>query len=107
MAGDAEMQKSGSRNISYGRLFVASQFHPLRRLSPAHERQTWPGWRHHSHGAQDCRYRLRHGEKPCAPYDETRWAEYEALRKMRIEAKLHSQARRLGYQLVPLQQPAS
>jgi len=41
------------------------------------------------------------------PYDETRWAEYEALRKMRIEAKLHRQARRLGYQLVPLQQPAS
>lgn len=39
-------------------------------------------------------------------YDETRWAEYESQRQMRIEAKLHRQARRLGYQLVPLQQPA-
>jgi transposase len=39
-------------------------------------------------------------------YDETRWAEYEIQRQKRIEKKLHRQARRLGYQLVPLQQPA-
>jgi len=39
-------------------------------------------------------------------YDETRWAEYETQRQKRIEAKLHRQAKRLGYQLVPIQQPA-
>jgi len=36
-------------------------------------------------------------------YDATLWAERDLLREKRIEANLHRQAARRGYQLVPLE----
>ena len=35
-------------------------------------------------------------------YDETIWASRDTHRNKRLEAKLHRQAKRLGYQLVPI-----
>jgi hypothetical protein len=37
-------------------------------------------------------------------YDETIWATKDAEREKRLEAKLKRQARRLGYELVPIEQ---
>jgi hypothetical protein len=36
-------------------------------------------------------------------YDETLWAAREAERDRRLEAKLKRQAKRLGYELVPIE----
>jgi hypothetical protein len=39
-------------------------------------------------------------------YDETKWAQLDMYRQKRIENKLRRQARQLGFQLVPLEQPS-
>jgi hypothetical protein len=39
-------------------------------------------------------------------YDPTIWAEQEAARQNRFESKIKAQAKKLGYQLVPIVQPA-
>ena len=36
-------------------------------------------------------------------YDETLWATRDARRKKRLEAKLKRQAKRLGYEVVPIE----
>ncbi len=40
-------------------------------------------------------------------YDETLWAERDAQREKRFEAKLKRQAQQLGYKLVPLEEKTS
>jgi hypothetical protein len=40
-------------------------------------------------------------------YDETIWAARDALREKRLEAKLKRQAKRLGYELVPIEPKAA
>ena len=40
-------------------------------------------------------------------YDESLWAERDSMRHKRVEARLHKQAAKHGYKLVPLQQTAS
>jgi hypothetical protein len=37
-------------------------------------------------------------------YDETLWAERDAAREKRFEAKLQRQAQQLGYKLVPIKE---
>jgi hypothetical protein len=37
-------------------------------------------------------------------YDDTLWATRDAQREKRLEAKLKRQAKRLGYELVPIEQ---
>src|SRR4051812_12191371 len=36
-------------------------------------------------------------------YDETRWAAQEALRQVRLAARLKRQAEQLGYKLIPIE----
>ena len=40
-------------------------------------------------------------------YDETLWATRDAQREKRLEAKLKRQAKRLGYELVPIEPKAA
>ena len=40
-------------------------------------------------------------------YDETKWARLDAQRQARIEKKLRRQAHRMGFRLVPVEEPAS
>jgi hypothetical protein len=61
---------------------------------------------HQSDSAQDSSDLLHQGQKE-VEYDEALWATWDALREKRLEVKLKRQAKRLDYQLVPIEHNAA
>jgi hypothetical protein len=101
--GHAQSAKPGGAPISTGRFYIASRPDADGRLSAPDEKQDRAGGATTAtaHKIAIIFYAM---VKRQVEYDASIWAERDAEREKRFEAKLKRQAHQLGYKLVPIEE---